>query len=61
MFDTRHDETELLIDLIEGALNEEGYYADRYSERADKRTTAYDAIHVEDGAGRKYAVIIEEE
>lgn len=61
MFGDRHDETELLIDLIEGALSEEGYCANRYSGGSDKRTTAYDAIHVEDGAGRKYAVIIEEE
>ncbi len=31
MFGDRHDETELLIDLIEGALSEEGYCANRYS------------------------------
>ena len=44
----RSERTELLIDLLVGALHEEGYKAVRMSDTEKFHTTAYDGIIVKD-------------
>lgn len=44
----RDERAELLIDLLEGVLQEEGYKTIRMSETKDRSTTAYDCIIVKD-------------
>ncbi len=42
--DKMHVNTELLIDLVQGALEEEGYETKRYSDGNTMETTEYDRI-----------------
>ena len=44
----RDERAELLIDLLEGALQEEGYKTIRMSETSNYCTTSYDALIVKD-------------
>ena len=56
----KHENTELLIDLIQGALEEEGYETKRYSDGDRHHTTAYDAIMVKSFDGNYYTLDIAE-
>jgi len=49
----RHLNTELLIELIQGALEEEGYETKRYSDGTHYATTNYDYIMIK-GANEDY-------
>lgn len=44
----KHTCTELLIDLIQGALEEEGCHTKRFSDGDTYFTTSYDCIMIED-------------
>lgn len=56
---SRDDNTELLIDLIQGALEEEGHKTKRFSDSDKHRTTSYDAIEVKGYDGNYYTIIID--
>ncbi len=53
------DETELLVDLIEGALQEEGYEVLRYSDSKKHFTTADDALAVKRHDGIYFKLTID--
>lgn len=56
----RFDEnTELLIELIQGALEEEGYQAKRHSNSDNHLTTSYDCIEVKGYDGNYYCISID--
>ena len=44
----KNERAEILIDLLEGALQEEGYKTIRMSETSNYSTTSYDALIVKD-------------
>lgn len=44
----RDDRAELLIDLLEGALQEEGYKTIRMSDTNELHTTSYDCLIIKD-------------
>lgn len=56
----KHISTELLIDLIQGALEEEGCRTKRFSDGDTYFTTSYDCIMVEDADGNHYKLTIDE-
>lgn len=53
------EDTELLIDLIEGALQEEGYEVLKYSDSKKHHTTADDALVVKRYDGIYFEVTID--
>ena len=57
----KHINTELFIELIQGALEEEGFQTKRYSD-GDKYTvtSAYDAIMVKGADGNYYELTVSE-
>ena len=44
----KDERAEILIDLLEGALQEEGYKTIRMSETSNYSTTSYDALIIKD-------------
>lgn len=56
----KHICTELLIDLIQGTLEEEGHLTKRYSDGNTYITTAYDCIMVKGTDGNYYTLIVDE-
>lgn len=58
MFKTRDENTELMIDLIQGALEEEGCETKRFSDSDKHKTTDYDAIEVKGYDGNYYTINI---
>ncbi len=56
----KHICTELLIDLIQGALEEEGHLTKRYSDGNTHFTTAYDCIMVKGADGNYYTLTVDE-
>lgn len=56
---SRDDNTELLIELIQGALEEDGYKTKRFSDSDKHHTTSYDAIEVKGYDGNYYTITID--
>lgn len=55
-----HVNTELLIDFLQGCLEEEGYETKRYSDGKKYYTSAYDCIVVKGNDGNFYEITISE-
>lgn len=53
-----HVNTELLIELLQGSLEEEGYETKRYSDSKKYYTSAYDCIMVKGNDGNFYEITI---
>lgn len=55
-----HINTELIIDVIQGCLEEEGHETKRYSDSKKYDTSAYDCIAVKGNDGNYYEITISE-
>lgn len=53
-----HKGAELLIDLIQGALEEEGHETKRYSDSKKYDTSAYDCIVIKGNDGNYYELMV---
>lgn len=56
----KHVNTELLMELLVGSLEEEGYEVKRYSDSANVNTTDYDGLAIKGSDGNYYNLIVEE-
>lgn len=56
----KHVNTELVIDLIQGELEADGYRTKRYSDSRNHETSAYDCIVVKGADGNYYELIVSE-
>jgi hypothetical protein len=55
-----NDDLELIIDLIQGAFEEEGYRTVRFADSDIYSTTSYDCVVLQDHSGREYRLTIDE-
>lgn len=56
----KHINTELVIDLVQGALEEDGYKTKRYSDSRKYETSAYDCIVIKGEDGNYYELTVSE-
>lgn len=56
----KHINTELVIDLVQGALEEDGYKTKRYSDSRKYETSSYDCIIVKGADGNYYELTVSE-
>ena len=52
----RNDQLELIIELVIGLLEEEGFKTVRYSETKRHSTTEYDCLVIQDANGEEFSV-----
>lgn len=55
-----HVNTELLIDIIQGCLEEEGHETKRYSDSKKYETSEYDCIAIKGNDGNYYELTVSE-